>query len=93
MPATGVVTVIAFPGSIASPYAAHVVRARAKSSDRRLTCSDAAVERLRSGAGPVPSRRQTDRQAVLTWARVECSPCRWRAQWLLRRTDSGRWLP
>jgi len=67
-------------------------RARAKSSDRRLTCADAAVERLRSGAEPVPSRRQTDRQVALTWAAVECSPCRWSALRRLRRPDSGRSL-
>jgi len=34
-------------------------RARAKSSDRRLTCSDAGVERLRSGAESGLSLRQT----------------------------------
>jgi Homeodomain-like domain len=52
------------------------VRARAKSSDGRLTCLDAGVERLRSGAHPGPSRRETDRQVAPTWARVKCSPCR-----------------
>jgi|tagenome__1003787_1003787.scaffolds.fasta_scaffold20923726_4 hypothetical protein len=36
-----------------------VPRARAKSSDRRLTCSDAGMERLRSGAESGPSLRQT----------------------------------
>jgi hypothetical protein len=43
-------------------------RARAKSSDRRLTCSDAGVERLRSGVDSGPSRPETDRQVAPTWA-------------------------
>jgi hypothetical protein len=54
-------------------------RARAKSLDRLLTCADAAVQGLRSGAETGPSRRQTDRQVALTCAGVECSPCKWRA--------------
>ena len=43
----------------------------------RLTCADAVVERLRSGAESEPSRRQTDRQVALTCEGVEHSPCRW----------------
>ena len=38
-----------------------VGRARAKSSDKRLTCSDAGVERLRSG---VDSGRRVERATV-----------------------------
>jgi hypothetical protein len=37
-------------------------RARAKSSNSRLTCSDADVVRLRSGAEPGPTHRQAERQ-------------------------------
>jgi len=49
-----------------------VGRARAKSSDRWLTCADAGVEAvIRRG---ISSRRQTHRQVALTWAGVECSP-------------------
>jgi hypothetical protein len=64
-----------FARSVGHPLA----RARAKSSDRRLTCSDVGVKRLRSGADSGPSRREGDRQVALTWARVERSPCRRRA--------------
>jgi hypothetical protein len=49
-------------------------RARAKSSDGWLTCTDAGVERLRPGAESGPLRRQIDRQVALTWAGAECSP-------------------
>ena len=54
-------------------------RARAKSPDRRLTCSDAAVERLRCSAASGPPPRQADRQVALTCTGIECSACRWRA--------------
>src|SRR5947209_20132793 len=37
-------------------------RARAKSSDRQLTCSDAGVMRLRSGADTAPSPPEIDRK-------------------------------
>jgi hypothetical protein len=43
----------------------------------RLTCADAGVERLRSGAKSEPARRQTDRQVAPTCEGVEHSPCRW----------------
>src|SRR4051812_47417976 len=39
-------------------------RARAKSSDRQLTCSDAGVMRLRSGADTGPSRPEIDRKSL-----------------------------
>ena len=47
-------------------------RARAKSSNRRLTCSDAGVERLRSDVESGPLRRQADRHVALTCAGGQC---------------------
>jgi hypothetical protein len=46
-------------------------RARAKSSDRRLTCADADVERLGSGVESGPSGRQINHQVALTWVGAE----------------------
>src|SRR4051812_35181757 len=40
------------------------IRARAKSSDRQLTCSDSGVMRLRSGADTGPSRPEIDRKSL-----------------------------
>src|SRR3954471_19049775 len=68
-------------------------RARAKSSDGAVTCADAHVARLQSGAESGPLHRQTDRQVALNWAGVECSPCRWRARRWLRGLYSARWPP
>src|SRR3954453_12445504 len=47
-------------------------RARAKSSDRLLSCPYAAKGRLWFGAEHGSRRRRTDRQVALTWARGEC---------------------
>jgi len=58
-----------------------------------LTYSDAGVERLRSGVDSGPSRPEIDRQVALSWTRVKCSPCSWRAQRRLRKLDLGRWPP
>src|SRR4051794_41758668 len=63
------------------------LRARAKSSDRQLTCADAGVERLPPGAGAGPSRRQLNHQIALTWAGAECR-CASIAS--LVRTNMGR---
>jgi hypothetical protein len=61
-------------GLWAAAWTAGLVQSR---QTGRLTCADAVVERLRSGAKSEPSRRQTDRQVVLTCEGVEHSPCRW----------------
>jgi hypothetical protein len=68
-------------------------RARAKSSNRRLTWPYAAMERLRSGAEYELCRRQTDRRVALTCAEVECSPCRQEATQGALGSASGPLLP
>ena len=65
----------------------------AKSSTRALTCADATVETMQSGAPMCLCRWQRDRADALTWQGAERSPCRQGATRAAQGPDPGLCLP